>query len=307
MFVRCARRGCVRVVSRTLGICLNSISSNRSIILSTVGCDTRNKKGEVEPMLALRFYHIYNKSIRETVPFTYTMRVVRACSLVRSSLPYVSGSSVEHNGPSYRGTFNRRCTLLTNSKLLALTFRALSGTRSVGISAFGRTLFALSGLTNVGNVINNRILSLGTRGDGPALSTLRAVSHLGANTLVGTTYALNYLTSRGCSKRGVTTTSICTRGVKLTFRVMSSVLSIADSATALNGPINDSSGGRGVACIGLVNVRGSRRAISRLAGRTMGTLKIFSNSASFLRGLTCGLTLEGGWPIFKKDFFGRMS
>lgn len=268
--------------------------SKRSRIIRTVGCDLLGNKGELHPMFYLRFTGTYNTSECVTLRLTYTIRCIRACDLVRSSLPYVSGSSVHENGPDYRGRFNRTATLLTNSTLLARTFRVVTIS---GVSSRGGTLTIrlLSRGDNIRKVLNKRIVSLGCRDRSPALGRLLSIRELGANTLVSTTYLLKYVTTNTSSIR-VSTTSHFTCGLNVTFRVGSSVLSIINSDGVLNGPINSSTTGSGMACISLINLSGTRRSIRALASGTIGYLNIF-RGASFLRLLTSGLIGQGGWLL----------
>lgn len=187
---------------------------------------------------------------------TLTMRLLRACSLIRSSLPYVSSSSLHHNRPATRVIFTRSATLLTNSILRALTFRMLA-TRLPAFTPFSSTVtdrLVTVFTPHTEHVISKRVLSLGTRTDvSVARDRLRTVRHSGANTLVRTTVLVNNVYTNTATPRHVTLRSY-TRRVNLTFRIRSSVLSIAADASALNGPTNDSRGLSGSACIGLVNI-----------------------------------------------------
>ncbi len=221
---------------------------------------------------------------------------MRACSLVRSSLPYVSGSSVHHKGPSYRGTFSRSVTLLTNSKLLARTFAITTGSGSSSGVGLG-TVDILSRVTKVGNVLNNRMVSLSFIGGPPSVSTLYSVCTLGANYLLHTTTVVNTC-STNTSMDSMGGTSLCTRGINLTFRVVSSVLSRATSTTLLNGPINDSRGGSGAAFIALLNLSNTGGTTVGLASRTGRVVGDFDKSARGVEVLAGCLLGEGFWEAY---------
>lgn len=294
--VSCRRRcrGCLTRTVTTLRGTYNHFLPRRSRIYHTTHCDLVNNKGQVHTILILDIYSVLNNDVRTTRRFTTTMRVLRYCSLVRSSLPYVSGSSLHHNHPSYRGTFDRTATVLTNSILLARTFRAITGTPT-STSIYMRTTQTLNTNTNDHNVICKRRLSLGCRTLTTARSRLQLVRHGGANTLVGTTVRVN-TTTTGTSRTRYETLRRCTCNLNLIFRVISSILSIADAPRRLNGPVNDSDRGKGAAFIALCNTRNTVGLTRSLGRRAYARLRQgFNRGTTFLRRLTRRLLIHGGW------------
>lgn len=283
---RCSRRltHTRGTLDRTYRHCL----PRKSSIYHTTHCDLLNNNGHVHTILILTIYSVLRNGTRTTRRFTTTIRVLRYCSLVRSSLPYVSGSSVHHNGPSYRGTFNRSATVLTNSILLARTFRTITNTPTP-TSIYIRTTRTLNTNTNDQNVICNRRLSLGCRTLTTSRRRLHLVRHRGANTLVGTTVRVNNTTTRTSRIRHGTLRT-CTCNVNLIFRIISSILSIAKATRRLNGPVNDSDRGNGAAFTALFNISNTVRLTRGLGSRAYATLhSTFNRGDTFLRRLTHAL------------------
>lgn len=229
-------------------------------------------------------------------PFVTKVRVVRARSLVRSSLPTLSSSSCEHNELAARGMCKRTVKILDNITLLGCTCRAvfrtftLAGRRSQMV----RTLEIISRGANVRKVLKKRDISI--RGSkGPLRGrVLSCVCEGGASTLVRTSVVANtVLTKTG--RRRMSTIRGTTKGVKLTFRVRSSVLSIADATRRLKGPMRDSRGGGGIACIALFKARGTTRRIRRLSRGTVSLLGDLGGGGRFLCLLVRGLVGHEGW------------
>lgn len=145
-------------------------------------------------------------------------------------------------------------------------------------------------------VVNNRIISIRDRGAKRAVShgQLSFVCQLGAKTLVRTSLVVKTVLTN-TSRISITHVRRTKTGLKLTFRVRSSVLSIAKSFRGLNGPVNDSTRGRGTACIAFRKLRRTGGSMRQLSKRTVGVLSRFRKRRAFLRSLFFCLVGESRW------------
>ncbi len=226
---------------RTVRQLLPTTSRHPTLVGATVHCTIRSNKGYLHPVLILatsRTITASSKSPRTTLRTTTTVRFLRGCALVRSSLPSVSGSLLHHNGPAIRTGFNRTGTVLTNSTLRTLTFGLLIHPASLAPRHAMELMEVLSRTTKPGKIINKRIRSVSNR----CLSRreLCFVRLRGATSLFGTTVTVNTITNNKGSRR-MRILSRFKIGLKVTFRVVSSLLSDAS-----NGP-----GGSRAAYLGL--------------------------------------------------------
>ncbi len=280
-------------------------------LVRTVGCDVLTKKGEVHPMLLERDFRLFNNGEKLRRPFVTTVRVVRARSLVRSSLPTVSGSACEEKGGAARTVFNRTVNILDNSTLLGCTCRAMLESLTIQakrrLSTKIQTLRVLTSGAKTCNVLNNRDISIvgrGGRKDTLARGRLGCVCLGGASTLLRTPLVANTILTK-TSRRRIRVVRRVNHCANLTFRVRSSVLSRADAVRRLNGPVRSSRSGRGIACIALHNVS---KTTTRMRLLARGTIKVLSSLVrgekkridtrrkddDFLQSLLLCLTLHGG-------------
>lgn len=110
-----------------------------TITRRTIASDRNN--GHLQTLLALSTFHTFTPrsitrhSVSTILSLTYTVRIFRANTLIRSSV--VSSSSLHHNGPSTRhtltasardSTVNRNLNVVLNSVLTATDISVTGGT-----------------------------------------------------------------------------------------------------------------------------------------------------------------------------------
>lgn len=217
----------------------------------------RHTNGQVHPVLVLLVTQGFNGISRIARRSTINLRLLRATSLIRSSI--MSRDNRHHNRTDIGTACGGGMTILINSCVLSATLLGISCSRS------RRVMHCLTRLNHV--LSGNRVLRLGDV-DGSRVSRrvcCRMVGR-GATTLFRTYTNVNTVSARTSTVR-VRRTGQFNRGLNVVFRVHSSVFSCCSSGR-VNGPAKGSVARNGLA-LPMVCTLGSANS-RRVLGLTRG-------------------------------------